>query len=297
MTQTPSAVRGADAGLAGLLAGASIEVAARELPEAAAALRDAGRARQVFIPWTPNLDAAAMMAATSRARDLGLSAVPHVVARRLGCEVQARDLLGELRQRGADAVLLVGGDLREPAGSFGSSFELLRSGLLQACGFARVGVCGYPEGHPLIADAVLRADLDAKLGYAREHGLGLFVVSQFCLDGAAVARWVAGLRARGVREPIRAGVAGPTSVARLIKLGVQCGIGNSLRALKGRLGSVTRLASAYDPAGIVREIAAARLDSPSLDPLSIHLFAFGGAAQTLRWLSRTSEDDAKLASG
>jgi len=299
VARTPTATRDADAdvGLAGLLADASIEVAARDLPEAAAALRVSGRASQVFIPWTPNLDARAMIGATSQAVDLGLAAVPHIVARRLGSEAAARDLLGELRRRGAGAILLVGGDLREPAGPFASSFELLRSGLVQACGFAQVGVCGYPEGHPRIGDAVLRADLDAKLGYAREHGLAISVVSQFCLDGAVVGRWVAGLRAHGVREPIRAGVAGPTTVPRLLKLGVQCGIGNSLRALKGRLGSVTRLASAYDPAGVVREIATARAAAPSLDPLSIHLFAFGGAVQTLRWLSRTSEDEAKLASG
>lgn len=291
--RSPSRIPGVATAVRELLSGASIEIAARELGEAGAL----AKGRQVFIPWTPNLDAAAMIAATSRARALGLAPVPHVVARRLAGAPAARELLVELRRHGAEAVLLVGGDLREPAGPFRSSFELLRSGLPQDCGFAQAGVCGYPEGHPQIPEAVLREDLQLKLGHAREHGLRLFVVSQFCFEGAAIARWAAGLRAAGVEVALRIGVAGPTSVARLLKLGVQCGIGNSLRALKGRLGSLTRLAGTHDPAEVIREIAAARLAQPALDPLSLHLFAFGGMTPTAQWLSRSAEEPANMASG
>jgi methylenetetrahydrofolate reductase (NADPH) len=296
MRSSPLLPPDAEAGARELVAGASIEIAARELHEAGDSVRAAASGRQVFIPWTPNLDARAMMAATSRASELGLAPVPHVVARRLASEQAARELLGELGRRGAEAVLLVGGDLREPAGPYRSSFELLASGLLQRCGLAQAGVCGYPEGHPQIGPAILAEDLDRKLGYARANGVRLFVVSQFCFDADAVARWAAGLRARGVDAPLRVGVAGPTTVARLLRLAVQCGIGHSMRALRGRVGSLTRLASTHDPAGLIREIAAARLAVPSLDPLSIHLFAFGGIAPTAQWLSRRPGDPAKLAS-
>jgi len=290
---SPFRTPGVAAAMRELLSGASIEIAARELDHAVAL----AKGRQVFIPWTPNLGAPAMIAATSRARELGLAPVPHVVARRLASAAAARELLGELRRRGAEAVLLVGGDLREPAGPFRSSLELLRSGLPQDCGFAQAGVCGYPEGHPRIPDAVLHEDLELKLGHARSHGLRLFVVSQFCFDGAQIARWAGELRAGGVDVPLRIGVAGPTSVARLLKLGVQCGIGNSLRALKGRLGSLTRLAATHDPAEVIREVAGARLAHPALDPLSLHLFAFGGMTPTAQWLSRSAEEPANMASG
>jgi len=293
MMPSPSRMPGVAAAVRELLAGASIEIAARELEDAAAL----AKGRRVFIPWTPNLDATAIIAATSRARELGLTPVPHVVARRLVSAAAARELLGELRRHGAESVLLVGGDLREPAGPFRSSFEVLHSGLLQDCGFAQAGICGYPEGHPRIPDAVLRADLDLKLGHARSHGLRLYVVTQFCFDGATIARWAGELRARGVDVPLCIGVAGPTSVARLLKLGVQCGIGNSLRALRGRLGSLTRLAATHDPAELIREIAAERLVQPALDPLSLHLFAFGGMAATAQWLSRSAEEPANMASG
>ncbi len=293
VTSSPSRTSGADALARELLAGASIEIPARELGDAVAF----ARRRQVFIPWTPNLDARAIAAATSRAGALGLMPVPHVVARRLGSESAARELLGELRRGGAESVLLVGGDLRESAGPYRSSFEVLRAGLLQDCGFAQAGVCGYPEGHPRIPESALREDLDLKLGYARSHGLRLFVVSQFCFDGAAIGRWAADLRARGVDVPLRIGVAGPTTVARLLKLGVQCGIGNSLRALKGRVGSLTRLAATHDPTKLIRGIAVARLAQPSLDPFALHLFAFGGMTPTAQWLSRSTEEPANMASG
>lgn len=288
-----SRIPGVAAAVREMLSGASIEIGARDLGGAVAL----GKGRQVFIPWTPNLDAPAMIAATARARELGLAPVPHVVARRLASASAARELLGELRRCGAEAVLLVGGDLREPAGPFRSSLELLRSGLARDCGFAQAGVCGYPEGHPRISEAVLRDDLELKLGHARSQGLRLFVVSQFCFDGATIARWAAALRADGVGATLRIGVAGPTSVARLLKLGMQCGIGNSLRALKGRLGSLARLAATHDPAEVIRDVAAARLAHPALDPLSLHLFAFGGVAPTAQWLSRSAEEPAKMASG
>src|SRR5690606_33061705 len=114
MMPSPSRMPGVAAAVRELLAGASIEIAARELEDAAAL----AKGRRVFIPWTPNLDATAIIAATSRARELGLTPVPHVVARRLVSAAAARELLGELRRHGAESVLLVGGDLREPAGPF-----------------------------------------------------------------------------------------------------------------------------------------------------------------------------------
>ena len=283
-----------------LLAGASIEVAAGDLLADAGAVRALGPGREVFIPWTPKLGTAELVGATSRARELGLVPVPHLVARRIGSEAAARGLLEQLRRHGAESVLLVGGDVDEPAGPYACSLDLLRSGLLQACGFSRAGIAGYPEGHPRIPAATLRDDLQRKLEHARSAGLRVFVVSQFCFDGALVARWAAGLRAAGVAVPLRAGVAGPTTVPRLLQLAVRCGIGNSLRSLKGRLGALARLAGTHEPADVVHELARARLAQPSLEPLAVHVFAFGGAAATARWLAGTSREPAgvrKMESG
>ncbi|HLS56570.1 MAG TPA: methylenetetrahydrofolate reductase [Zeimonas sp.] len=283
-----------------LLAGASIEIDAGEMHSVAEAVRSLGPGREVFIPWTPKLGAAELVGATSIARELGLVPIPHLVARRIGSEAAARDLLKQLRGHGAASALLVGGDVDEPAGPYACSLDLMRSGLLQQHGFTRVGVAGYPEGHPRISAATLSDDLRRKLDDARSTGLGAFIVSQFCFDGALVARWAAGLRAGGVAVPIRAGVAGPTTVARLMRLGVRCGIGSSLRALKGRFGTLARLAGTHEPADVVHELARARLAQPSLEPLAVHVFAFGGASATAQWLARTSRESAgvrKMESG
>ena len=265
---------------------ASIELSARELRKANNIAVTLLRGREAFLAWTPNLTADDMVEATSFARSLGLTPVPHIVARRLGSEAVARSLLARLSESGAEAVLLIGGDAADPAGPYRSSFDLLRTGLLQTTGIRKFGVAGYPEGHPAMDDGLIRETLDLKLDYARKEGLEVFVVSQFCFDGSVIADWATRLRARGVTAPIRAGVAGPANLAKLLELGLRCGVGNSIRALKGKMGSVLRLVSAYEPQEVIEDIAVACLATPSLGALSVHLFAFGGAGMTAQWMEK-----------
>jgi methylenetetrahydrofolate reductase (NADPH) len=265
---------------------ASIEMSARELRKPGDVAVALLRGRETFLPWTPNLTADAMVEATSSARSLGLTPVPHVVARRLGSEAAAQSLLARLAGAGAQTVLLVGGDVADPAGPYRSSFDLLRTGLLQRAGFRKIGVAGYPEGHPAMDDSIIRDNLDLKLDYARSEGLEVFIVSQFCFDGSAIVEWAKRLRVRGVTAQIRVGVAGPTNLAKLLELGLRCGVGNSIRALKGKMGSVARLLAPHEPQEVIEAIAAACLAAPSPDALSLHLFAFGGAGMTAQWMER-----------
>lgn len=269
-----------------LAARASIEVSARELRKSGDVAVRLLRGRETFLPWTPNLTAEDMIEATSFARSLGLTPVPHVAVRRLGSIAAARSLLGRLSESGAEAVLLIGGDVADAAGPYRSSFELLCTGALQASGFRKFGVAGYPEGHPSMDEGSISENLNLKLDYARSEGLEIFVVSQFCFDGSVIADWATRLRARGVTAQMRAGVAGPTNVAKLVELGLRCGVGNSIRALKGKMGSVLRLVSAYEPQDVIGDLAAARLATPSLGALTLHLFAFGGAVTTAQWMEQ-----------
>ncbi len=272
-----------------LAACASIEIAARELRKAGSVAAALLRCRETFLPWTPNLSADDMVEATLFARNLGLTPVPHVAARKLGSEAAARSLLANLAESGAASILLIGGDVVDPAGPYRSSFDLLRSGVLQATGFRKFGVAGYPEGHPAMDDGIIRTNLDLKLDYARSEGLEVFVVSQLCFDGAVVGEWAKRLRARGITAPIRAGVAGPTSIAKLLEIGLRCGVGNSMRALKGKMGSVVRLVAAHEPQLVIEDIAASCLTMPLPEALSLHLFAFGGAAMTAQWMDKITE--------
>lgn len=265
---------------------ASIEVSARELRKAGDVAVRLLRGRETFLPWTPNLTARDMIEATSFARKLGLSPVPHVAARRLGSDTAARSLLEKLLASGAEAVLLIGGDVRDPAGPYRSSLDLLGTGVLQASGFRRFGIAGYPEGHPAIADGVIAESLERKLDYARNEGLEAFIVSQFCFEGPVISAWAERLRARGIAAPVRAGVAGPTNLAKLLEFGLRCGVGNSIRALKGKMGSMMRLVSAHEPQDVIQDIATACLATASPGALSLHLYAFGGAGMTAQWMEK-----------
>ena len=272
---------------------ASIEVSARELRKSADIAVPLLAGRETFLPWTPNLGADDMIEATSHAKRLGLTPVPHVAARRLASEEQARNLLEGLSGAGAEAVLLIGGDLPDPAGPYKSSLDLLCSGLLQAGGIRRIGVAGYPEGHPALAEGVILEHLERKLAYARDAGLEAFILSQFCFEGPVIAQWVRGLRERGVTVPVRVGVAGPTNLAKLLELGLRCGVGNSIRTLRGMMGSVLRLVATHDPREVIEAVAAARLEGAAPGPVSLHLFAFGGAAMTARWMKQLSQDSSE----
>lgn len=239
---------------------------------------------ETFIPWLPKSTPEEIVAAARTLRGCGFRPVPHVAARRLPSEAAARALLERLKAEcDVDSVLVIGGDVGEPRGPFASSFDLLRSGILQSCAFRAVGFGAYPEGHPSISIEMLESALDAKLAWAKVNGIEAFVVSQFCFDGKAISRWIGRLRSRGIGVPIRVGLAGPASAAKLLRLGLHCGVGNSLRVLRGRLGGMARLATRYTPDDVLKD-----LEAPLPGAVSLHLFAFGGIAATAQWLENFS---------
>jgi len=270
-----------------VLADVSIEVSAGG--DEAHVLASRGAGTQTFLPWLPNTTPEALVEAAARHARLGLRPVPHIAARRLASEAEARRTLERLRREaGVEAVLLVGGERASPAGPYASGVDLLRSGIVQASGIRRIGFGGYPEGHPAIPTPVLNDSLELKLRRAQEHGVEAFIVSQFCFDGAAIVAWAHRLRARGVTAPIRIGLAGPTPLRKLLQLGIRCGIGESLRALRGRFGAMTRLAATYDPHEVLGGITEQLQRTAVRGPLALHVFAFGGVRAAAEWLDEAS---------
>jgi len=63
------------------------------------------------------------------------------------------------------------------------------------------------EGHPRIPTEVLAQALSAKLAAAKAAGLEVGLVSQFCFDAKAIVAFARRLRAHGVSQPFRVGVA------------------------------------------------------------------------------------------
>ncbi len=278
-----------------LMRGASLEVSARDplAGEGLAGLVAAGSA--VFINITPGDTHHGMVAAATRLRRAGFRPVPHVAARPLASFTQLNDYLARLAgEAGVDSALVIGGDLDRPVGPFASSFEILSTGLFERHGIRRVGLAGYPEGHPRIGSRALADALRLKLGLARQAGLEPFIVTQFGFAAAPILDFVAACRAAGGEAPVHVGLAGPASIATLAKFAVRCGIGSSLRHLAAGHAALARLLTETGPETVIHGLAG---DGVGEAVAGLHFFTFGGVRRTARWLTAAAGGAIDLAAG
>ena len=271
---------------------ASIETSTRNLADIDGYAARLPPGADVFAAWLPGTPYHHLASVAKRLRQAGLNPVPHIAARRLASAEATREFLALLRDEAqVTRALLVAGDSRVPVGPFDSSFALLETGLLEAHGIRSIGIAGYPEGHPRIAESAIEAARERKLAYAARNGLDAFVVSQFCFDPDALVRWVERLRSRGVTVPLRVGVAGIANIRTLLNYARRCGIGNSIRALGAEPISLPRLLTQQGPERLVRRIAAA---AAGASVAGLHFFPFGGFAHTARWLQSVAADRFRL---
>ena len=163
----------------------------------------------VYVNHLPRYPLEHALKALIALREANLEPVPHVAARRVASRAEAQAFLAKaVRLAGITKVLLIGGDVPEPAGPYADGAQLLREDFFAGSGLTQVGLPGYPEGHPRIATAKLNAALDEKLALARRHGLEPYVVTQFSFAPNRVAEYCAGLARRapgraGLRRPRR----------------------------------------------------------------------------------------------
>ncbi|NWG52622.1 MAG: methylenetetrahydrofolate reductase [Hydrogenophilaceae bacterium] len=225
------------------------------------------------------------VAAAVQLRRAGLKPVPHIVARNLTGHAALDALLARLAgEAGVTKALVLGGDRDRPAGPLHSSLQLIETGLFEKHGVREVLFGCYPEGHPRIHESALESALSAKLAAAARAGLGAGLVSQFCFDASPIIAMARRLREAGVAAPIRVGVAGPMERAALLKYAVICGVGPSLRALKERPDLERGAVAGVTPEAVLREVARAQAQTPSLGVIGAHFFTFGALASTVKWV-------------
>jgi methylenetetrahydrofolate reductase (NADPH) len=286
-----------DAHIADLLRAYSLEVSARD-PAVAERLRgELAPGSDVFISFVPGETHHRIVRTAVALRRAGFNPVPHVAVRNLASVAQLDDYLSRAAgEAGVARALVIAGDVDPPRGPFGSSLELLASGVFQKHGIRSVGIAGYPEGSAKIAPATLDEALDRKAALARTSELELWIATQFCFEAAPIVRWIAAIRRRGITLPVRIGLAGPANVLTLLKFAVRCGIGNSLRGLQTHADSVTRLLGEDGPDRVVRDLAASFAGTEATGIAELHFFPFGGVLKTTEWvrttLKRLSADDA-----
>ena len=280
-------------GLRGFAAAASIEVtpkASSELPELHGLLPPA---TNVYVTALPGADLDDLVAAARSVRAAGHEPVPHIPARAIAGRDALDRLLGALAaEAGVVDVLVVGGSVKDQAGEYSSSIEILESGLLERHGIIRAGVAGHPEGTPDIPPDAVRASLAAKNAFAAGSPIELRLVSQFALAAEPYVVWERAIRAEGNRLPVFAGIPGVTSPATLLKYGLACGIGPSLEILRKQTGGLLKLATTrqWRPDEVASGIAEAAAADPDSLIRGLHVFPFGGLRRSAEWLAEMRAD-------
>ncbi len=213
----------------------------------------------------------------------GYRVVPHLAARMIVDRPQLERILAHLEGAGIHEAFVVGGDASPPAGGYADAGDLLDDLGRLPHSVARIGVAGYPEGHPLIPEANLLEALRRKQPHAD------YIATQLCFDAQALARWVLAIREAGIGLPIVVGLPGVVERRKLAEISLKTGVGASLRYLARHGRQIATLARSrrYDPTPLARAVAA-QAEEGDLGIGGVHLFTFNQVEATDAWVRRTA---------
>ena len=262
----------------------SLEMTGKDVEALREAAPSIPQGTRVNVTFLGNEDLEMRVTAAKAVKELGFTPVPHISARRLQSETELRKFLEALANvDAAKHVFAVGGDPEEPMGPYGSSLEMLQSGVFADYGVEEVSVAGYAEGHPDIADDVLARELKGKIDLLAEQDLGAVIITQFGFDADPVANWLNELNALGISAPVRVGVPGPAGVKRLLGYARRFGVASSAGIVKKYGFSLTNLMGNAGPDKFLHSLAAKATDSQYQGSVGVHFYTFGGMAKTADW--------------
>jgi methylenetetrahydrofolate reductase (NADPH) len=215
-----------------------------------------------------------------RLRALGHGVTLHVAARMVRAESHLDEILERCLAAGIDDLLVIGGDAPDPPGPFTDAGELLDVLQDRPLRPERIGIGGYPEGHPLISTQILEAALEHKARVAD------YIVTQLCFDAQILLTWVDRLRERGIDRPVYVGAVGPVERRRLLEISTKIGVGPSLRFLRNQHGLTALVRSPTDAAVTFYDDAAPQVGDPRRGIVGFHFFTFNDLLGTRRWEKR-----------
>jgi len=243
----------------------------------------------IYVAHVPGAEIGDIVEMAGRLRQQGYEPVPHIVPRRLRSENQLTRALEQLREKEVAHVLVIAGDVPTPEGPYACAMDILSAGMLERYGVKKLGIPGHPEGNAVIDDKILEEALDEKARYAEESSMDVHIVTQFGFDTTAIPAWEAAIRKRGITLPIHVGMAGPTTLKRLMDLSVRCGIGASLRMLTKRTSAITNMLKVSGPDQIITAYAGYLATNPDSRIERAHFFALGGVEKTAKWANAVIE--------
>lgn len=209
--------------------------------------------------------------------EMGMEVIPHISARLTKSKHELEEVVRRLRDSRIDQVFVVGGDADDP-GDFFDAMELIRHLDTLDHPFNRIGVTGYPEGHPTISDELLMQALIDKQPFATS------VTTQMCFDVEAIVSWIRRIRSLGIDLPVVIGIPGVTELTKLIGISARIGVGTSLRFLSKNRSLATKLLRPYAPDDLVASLAPLAEDS-ELGVRGLHIYTFNQVEATLEWHS------------
>ena len=212
----------------------------------------------------------------------GFRPVPHIAARRFPSVAVLDDYLARLADAGVDELLIVGGDVPAAPGPFASALQIIESGMPEKYGIGRIGIAGYPDGHPTISNEILRDSLLAKIGACIERNIDPYVVTQFSFEAQSIIRWCREFHSRHPDTAVHAGIPGPARLATLLRFARICGVRSSAKKLlKNSKVGLDLLRSAAPSKQL---IAIGQYRSDTGYDVSAHIFTFGGIKEVINWL-------------
>ncbi len=241
----------------------------------------------VYVNHMPKRPLESTLAALVALREANLEPVPHIAARRVGSPEEAQAFLAKARRlAGVSKVLLLGGDVPEPARALcrcggPSARGFLRGERAEAGRHRRLSRRGIRASPP----TTLNAALADKLALARAQGLEPHIVTQFSFAPNRIAEYCADLTRRAPGVPVYVGLAGPTSPVQLLKFAQRCGVSASLRALQAEGMRAVKLFTHVDPSDQLMALAQHIRSGSASNVVGVHLYSFGGVARTAAWMN------------
>ena len=241
-----------------------------------------GHEARVTVTASPRKGLEATLELSERLARAGYIAVPHLSARLVRDRAHLEEVVARMLDAGIRELFVPAGDAAAP-GEFAGAAELLGAmGELRGR-FDEIGITGYPETHHLISDEETIQAMFAKAPMAT------CIISQICFDASVIAGWIAEVRRRGTALPIWIGLPGSVDHAKLMRISMKIGLGESARFLRRHTNWMSRLVTRqFKPDPLLRALAPTLADPAAL-VAGFHLYTFNEVARTERWRRETLE--------
>jgi methylenetetrahydrofolate reductase (NADPH) len=235
---------------------------------------------KVTVTASPRKGLEATLDLSERLARAGYAVVPHLSARLVRDRSHLDEVLARLRDAGVRELFVPAGDATEP-GDFHGAADLLAAMGDARTQFERIGITGYPESHHLISDEETIRAMFAKSEMATD------IISQLCFEPDTIDGWIRDVRERGTHLPIWIGMPGCVDHAKLVRITMKIGMGESARFLRHNRNVLGRLLTRqFKPSRLLEQLTPI-VTNPDRGVAGFHLYTFNEVGRTERWRQRT----------